>query len=103
MGFRVLEGPIDSQILSMSYSYWMSPKWITTTGVTIDMKNLQNVAPAFQLIRVGESALVSLNLSYDPARSTAGVGISVEPRFLRGKLGSTTGVRIPPAGEMGVE
>ncbi len=103
VGFRVLEGPIDSQILSMSYSYWMSPKWITTTGVTIDMKNLDNVAPAFQLIRVGESALVSLNLSYDPARSTAGVGISVEPRFLRGKLGSTTGVRIPPAGELGVE
>ena len=67
MGYQLLEGPIDSQILSMSYSYWMSPKWITTTGVTIDMHNVQNVAPAFQLIRVGESLLVSLNLSYDPA------------------------------------
>jgi hypothetical protein len=105
LGFRVLEGPIDSQILSMSYSYWMSPKWITTTGVTIDMHNVQNVAPAFQLIRVGESLLVSLNLSYDPARNTAGVGLGVEPRFLpkSGKLGSATGVRIPPAGELGVE
>ena len=53
----MLEGPIDSQIVSMSYSYWMSPKWITTAGVTIDMKNLENLAPAFQLIRVGESLL----------------------------------------------
>jgi hypothetical protein len=105
LGYQLLEGPIDSQILSMSYSYWMSPKWITTTGVTMDMHNIQNVAPAFQLIRVGESLLIALNISYDPARQTAGVGLSVEPRFLpnTGRLGSATSVRIPPAGEMGVE
>jgi hypothetical protein len=83
----------------------MSPKWISAMGVTIDLKDVQNVAPAFQIIRVGESLLIGLNINYDPARNTAGVGLSVEPRFLpkSGHLSATTGARIPAAGEYGVE
>ena len=44
MGFRVLEGPISSEVLTMSYSYWMSPKWITTSGMSIDLKNRRTSA-----------------------------------------------------------
>ena len=105
LGFRLLEGPIESQVVTMSYSYWMSPKWITSAGVSIDLKDLQNVAPTFQLVRVGESLLIGLNLNYDPARNTAGVGLSVEPRFLpkSGKLSQTPGIHVPPPGEFGVD
>ncbi len=30
VGFRLLEGPIDSKIISFSYTYWMSPKWVSS-------------------------------------------------------------------------
>ena len=71
VGFRILEGPISSDVLAMSYSYWMSPKWITTSGMSIDLKEPQNFGPTFQLVRVGESMLIGLNLNYDPALNTA--------------------------------
>ena len=67
VGFRVLEGPISSDVLAMSYSYWMSPKWITTCGMQIDLKQLQNFGPTFQLVRVGESMLIGVNVNYEPA------------------------------------
>ena len=28
---------IDSKILTLSYSYWMSPKWVSSFGTTIDL------------------------------------------------------------------
>ncbi len=105
LGYRLLEGPIDSQVVTMTYSYWMSPKWISTTGLSIDLKNVQNVSPSIQLIRVGESLLVGMNINYDPARQTAGIGVTVEPRFVPkgGHLSAAPGIHIPPAGENGVE
>ena len=105
LGFRFLEGPIDSQVVAASYSYWMSPKWLTSAGMSLDLKNVQNFGPTFQLVRVGESLLIGLNMNYDPARNTGGIGITVEPRFIpkSGKLSQTPGIHIPPSGEMGVE
>jgi hypothetical protein len=105
LGYSLLQGPIDSQVVNATYSYWMSPKWISTTGVSIDLHNVQNVAPTIQLIRVGESLLVGMNISYDPARQTAGFNLTVEPRFITkgGHLSNAPGVHIPPAGEFTVE
>jgi hypothetical protein len=83
----------------------MSPKWISASGLSIDLHNVQNVSPTIQLIRVGESLLVGMNLSYDPARQTAGFNLTVEPRFLpkSGHLSQVPGIHVPPAGETGVE
>jgi hypothetical protein len=104
-GFRILEGPISDEVLLLSYSYWMSPKWITTGSMSLDLKDTKNFGPAFQIIRVGESMLVGLNINYNPALHTAGVGISIEPRFVpkSGKLDQTPGVHVGQAGEFGVE
>ena len=105
VGFRILEGPISSEVLSMSYSYWMSPKWITTSGMSIDLKNVQNFGPTFSLVRVGESLLIGLNANYNPAQNTGGVSLTIEPRFVpkSGKLSQTPGVHVGQAGEFGVE
>lgn len=105
LGFRLLEGPIDDEIVTMTYSYWMSPKWISATGLSIDLRQVQNVSPTIQLIRVGESLLVGMNISYDPARQTAGFNLTVEPRFVPkgGHLSQMPGIHIPPAGENGVD
>ncbi len=105
LGFSILEGPIASDVLTMSYSYWMSPKWITTCGMSLDLKNTQNFGPTFQLVRVGESMLIGLNANYNPALNTGGVSFTIEPRFVpkSGNLSRLPGVHVGQAGELGVE
>jgi hypothetical protein len=104
VGMRLLEGPVRSHTLSASYSYWMSPKWVSTLGTSIDFAEQGNLGQNFSITRVGESFLISAGINVDPARGNVGVGLSVEPRFLSmGRLGSATGTRIPPAGVFGLE
>jgi hypothetical protein len=105
LGFRILDGPISDDVLYMSYSYWMSPKWITSSGMSIDLKDTKNFGPSFQLVRVGESMLIGMNVNYNPALNTAGVGLTIEPRFVpkSGKLSQTPGIHVGQAGEFGVE
>ena len=104
-GFTVLDGPIHSDVLSMSYSYWMSPKWITTCGMSIDLKEPQNFGPSFQIIRVGESMLIGLNFNYVPALRTGGVSLTIQPRFVpkTGNLNQQPGIQVGQAGAFGVE
>ncbi len=104
VGMRFLEGPMQSHTLSASYSYWMSPKWVSTFGTSIDFAKQGNLGQSFTLTRIGESLLVSAGFNVDPIRGDFGVGIAVEPRFLpKGRLNSMTGARIPPAGAFGLE
>ncbi len=105
LGFRILEGPISSEVLAMSYSYWMSPKWITAGGMSIDLKQPQNFGPSFQLVRVGESLLIGLNVNYNPALNTAGASLVFEPRFVpkSGAVSKLPGIHVGQAGELGVE
>ncbi|MFZ5829200.1 MAG: organic solvent tolerance protein OstA [Planctomycetota bacterium] len=104
VGFRVLEGPISSQVLTASYSYWMSPKWISSFGMSVDLKNQDNIGQNFTVTRVGESLLISAAVTVDAARDNVGVGFAIEPRFLpKTRLGQVGGARIPPAGAFGLE
>jgi hypothetical protein len=104
MGFSVLEGPIDSKILSLSYSYWMSPKWVSSLGTTIDFGSQGNLGESFTITRVGESFLVSLGFGFDASRNVTGVSLNIEPRFLpKTRLGNVGGAQIPPAGAFGLE
>lgn len=102
-GMQIFEGPISSRFLSMSYSYLMSPKWTSSFGFSIDLMNTKNVGQSFRITRIGESLLVSGIFNYDPVRNTYGVNFMIEPRFapMRGQFSS--GVRVPPAGALGLE
>jgi hypothetical protein len=103
-GFRILEGPINHDILSLSYHYWMSPKWVSSFGTSIDLSNQGNIGQNFSIMRVGESLLISAGLTVDAARNNVGVALAIEPRFLsKNRLSDVGGVQIPPAGAFGLE
>jgi hypothetical protein len=103
-GFTVLEGPIDSKVLSLTYTYLMSPKWASSYGTAIDFGAQRSYAQNFSLTRIGESLLINFVFTVDPARDSIGVGLVVEPRFFPGnRLGNIGGAQIPPAGAFGLE
>ncbi|MHC4176772.1 MAG: organic solvent tolerance protein OstA, partial [Planctomycetota bacterium] len=104
LGLRLLQGPISHQILSISYSYWMSPKWLSWFGTSVDLGGEGNIGQTFGITRIGESFLVSAGFSVDAARDNVGVNFQVEPRFLpKGRLSRVGGARIPVAGAFGLE
>jgi hypothetical protein len=104
MGLRLLQGPIDSQILSMSYNYWMSPKWVSTFGTSVDLGKEGNIGQRLVITRIGEALLVSVGFNVDASRGNVGAMFAVEPRFLpKTRLGQSSGVHIPVAGAYGLE
>jgi hypothetical protein len=104
LGYNFIDGPIQNRVVSVSYSYWMTPKWITTLGASIDLGNQGNIGETFGITRVGESLLINLGFSADPTRNSTGVMLVIEPRFLpKSRLNSVNGVHIPPAGANGLE
>ncbi len=103
-GFQILEGPIHSEVLSLSYSYWMSPKWISSFGTSIDFGQQGNIGQSLAITRVGESFLISAGFNVDATRNSVGANLIIEPRFLpKNRLSSITGAEIPPAGALGLE
>jgi len=104
MGFRDLEGPIKSRVILASYSYRMSPKWISSMGTAVDVAGNGNIGQYLALTRVGESLLVSVGANFDASKDNFGVNLAVEPRFLpRTRLGNIAGAQIPVAGAYGLE
>ncbi|MCC6125237.1 MAG: LPS-assembly protein LptD [Pirellulales bacterium] len=104
VGYHYIDGPIQNRVVSLSYSYWMSPKWVSTFGTSIDLGNQGNIGQNFSITRIGESLLINLGFNVDPSRNSTGVLLSVEPRFLsKSRLANRNGVIIPPAGATGLE
>ena len=104
LGFSSFEGPASSDQITLSYSYWMSPKWVSTFGTSVDVSQNRNVGENFTLTRVGESFLISANFNVNTITGVSGVGFIVEPRFMpKGKLGGGGGAKIPVAGAYGLE
>ncbi|MDP7015670.1 MAG: organic solvent tolerance protein OstA [Pirellulaceae bacterium] len=104
VGFRTIEGPITSNILSAALSYRMTEKWIAQLGTSFDFGPTGNIGQRISMIRVGESALLRFGFNVDEGRNNVGLQFSIEPRFLpRGRLGRVGGVQIPPAGARGLE
>ena len=104
MGLRMLEGPFRTRMLTMSYDYRMSPKWVSGFGTSIVLDGTGNFGQNLSITRIGESFLVSVGTSYDRSRDNFGVHLAVEPRFLpKTRLGRAGGAQIPVAGAYGLE
>jgi hypothetical protein len=87
-GFRWLDGPFSSRVLTTSYNYQMSPKWHTSLGMSYDFGPAGNIGQRIQLTRVGESFLFTLGLNVDASKGNTGVMLGLTPRFFPGaKLG----------------
>ncbi len=104
VGFRSFEGPIQSNVVATSYSYRMSPKWISTFGTTFDIANTRNIGENFTITRIGESFLMSFNVNVDTSKGNVGATIAIQPRFLQGRTGPPIGgMLVPVAGAFGLE
>jgi len=104
LGFRSLQGPINSQVLVASWSYWMSPKWISTFSTSVDFGENNNIGQALTLTRVGESFLITVGLNVDANKNNVGVNLAIEPRFLPGvRLGRVRTRAVPVAGSQWLE
>jgi hypothetical protein len=102
-GFHSLEGPISSNVLLTTYSYRMSPKWISTFGMSYDFVASRNIGQNFTLTRIGESFLLSMNVNVDTSKNNVGANFMVTPRFFQGRLPSSVGMTVPVAGVYGLE
>jgi len=104
LGLHLLEGPISSSILSTSFSYRMSEKWVSSFGMSVDLGGEGNIGQNLAVTRVGESFLVSAGFTVDASRDNVGFNLTIEPRFLpKTRLGQAGGARIPVAGSQGFE
>jgi hypothetical protein len=103
LGFNQFGGPISAAVLTGSYTYRMSPKWASSFGTAIDL-NGRNIGQQFQIVRIGESFLMTFGFNVDYSRNNVGVTFNLEPRFLsRTQFASRTGLDIPVAGAYGLE
>lgn len=103
-GYRSIAGPVSSDILSFSYAYRMTEKWVLTAGMTADLSNNGSVSQSFSITRVGESFLVTLGAAADRSKDNVSVSLLIEPRFLpSSSLSRRHHLDVGPSGEYGLE
>jgi lipopolysaccharide export system protein LptA len=106
VGLRNIEGgPLLTRILTASYSYLMSPKWLSTASTAYDLGENQNRGQSVTLTRIGSDFLIHFGANVDATRNNYGFGLSVEPRFApragnfgQGGYGTQLGSLLPPPG-----
>jgi len=96
---QVKAAQLDSQTLTVSYTYQMSPKWVSTAGTAYDIGEAQNRGQSLTVTRIGADFLWHLGANYDQSKNNAGFAFMIEPRF--GALGgspNTLGSLLQPGG-----
>lgn len=82
LGLRHLTfAQIESDMIIASYTYVMSPKWLSSLRATVDVKDTQNMRQAIMLTRVGADFLVHLGIQNNSRTENFGVTFAIEPRF----------------------
>lgn len=82
LGLRQVKGDtLDSQIAIASYSYQMSPKWVSTFATSFDLAMNQNQAQSVTISRIGADFLFHLGLTYNENKDNFGVSVMLVPRI----------------------
>ena len=98
IGFRSIEGPISSNVLSTALTYRMSEKWGLRANSQIDFGEAGTIGNGISAIYIGESFLWQFGVNADLSRSNVGFRFGFEPRFIkRPRLFRPGGQPIPPA------
>ncbi|MDG1873369.1 MAG: organic solvent tolerance protein OstA, partial [Mariniblastus sp.] len=104
VGYRMIEGPISSNILSAALTYRMSDKWGVKAGGQIDFGQTGTIGQTLSFVYIGESFLWQFGGHYDASRDNFGVRFGFEPRFTKKpRLFRPGGVPIPAAGSRWLE
>lgn len=72
---------LDSEILTASYSYQLSPKWISTAAVSYDVGESESRGSSVTLSRVGLDFVCHVGFGVDTSKNNVGVAFAIEPRF----------------------
>jgi len=83
LGYRSVQaGPIDSQFVTGSFSYVMSPDlYVATFGSSYDIAERMDRGQSLTITRIGESWLLHLGLGYDRSKDNVGIALMLEPKF----------------------
>ncbi|APZ93735.1 Organic solvent tolerance protein OstA [Fuerstiella marisgermanici] len=83
LGFRQVEATnyVDSQTLVASYSYQMSPKWISTASLSYDVAESESRGSSLTFSRVGLDWVLHMGFGVDISKDNVGVAFALEPRF----------------------
>jgi len=90
LGFRQVNvASIESQIISSSFSYVLSPNlYVATAAAQYDVAEGMDRGESLTLTRIGEFFLLHMALGYDRSRDNVGVALALEPKF--GSYGSSS-------------
>lgn len=98
LSYRMIEGPLSSNLITASTIYRMSDKWGVRATTSIDLGEAGNLGQSLSVIYLGESFLWRLGAFGDATRGNYGVQFGVEPRFLlRPRMFRPGGVALAPA------
>ncbi len=104
LGFRSIEGPISSNILTASMVYRMSDTWGIKGGTQVDFGETGTIGNRLGVVYIGESFLWEVGFNYDASRDNLGVRFGFEPRFAGvGRMFRPGGYLIPPASSRRLE
>jgi hypothetical protein len=104
LGVRSISGPITSNAVLGNFNYRVSPKWLATASLSLDLSDTGNIGQSYSMTRIGESLLVTVGVYGNTGQDVVGVNFLVEPRFLPNlQLTRRTGIEVPPAGAFGLE
>ena len=78
---QVHAGPIDSSLLTGSFSYRMSEKWTSTFGAAYDLVEGRDRGQSMTITRIGEYMLFHVGTGYDRSRNNFSINFMVEPRL----------------------
>ena len=83
LGLREVEAGeyLKSQTAIGSYSYQMSPKWISTASMAYDIAASEARGTTLTFSRVGLDWILHFGFGLDFSKDNVGVGVSLEPRF----------------------
>ncbi len=88
LGYRSINGTqlLDSDIVTASFSYAMSPKWVMTGSTAYDFGESQDRGQSLTISRIGLDWIFHFGANYDRSKDNFGLALMFEPRF-----GSTSG------------
>ena len=72
---------LRSATVTASYSYQLSPKWISTAAFSYDVGQEESRGSSVTLSRVGLDFVVHMGFGIDTSKDNVGIALSVEPRF----------------------
>ena len=83
VGIRQVEAKnfLDSQTLVASYSYQMSPKWISTGSFAYDLAESESRGSSLTFSRVGLDWIFHFGFGIDTSKDNVGLAFALEPRF----------------------